>query len=357
MDFESVAYMEWAKLRSSSPVNLSQSGVPGLSLKDLPVGLEGCDINGDHAYGYPPLLEAIAARAGTHPDNVVPSLGASEAVFLACAALLGRGDRALIEKPGYEPFVSCARMAGAEIHRWERRFENGYGLDLDEFEAAIPDGTKLVLMTNLHNPSGAFLPREDVRSLAEAAGRKGAMVFIDEIYMDYLDAARGRTAFGAADNIFTASSLTKVYGLSGLRCGWILAPAPLARKLRRLVDHLFVVHVFIAEQIAARLFPHLDAIRERNRALHESNRRAVAELIAAEPRLSWVEPPAGILGFPRVEGTARGDALADALMARYGTSVVPGRFFEDPRHFRIGWGVATEVLAEGLENIRSALRG
>jgi len=355
MSFESVAYMEWAKLRSAAPISLSQSGVPGLSLRDLPVGLEGCDINGDHAYGYPPLLEAIAARAGAHPENVVPSLGASEAVFLACAALLDRGDRVLIEKPGYEPFVACARAAGAEIHRWERRFENGYGLDLGEFEASIPDRTKLVLMTNLHNPSGAFLPREDVRALAEAAGRRGATVFIDEIYLDYLDGDRARTAFGAADNIFTASSLTKVYGLSGLRCGWLVAPVPLARALRRVVDHLFVIHVFLAEQFAARLFPHLDALKERNRALHASNRKAVAELIAAEPRLSWVEPPGGILGFPRVEGPSGGDALAEVLKRKYGTAVVPGRFFDDPRHFRIGWGVAADVLAKGLENIRSAL--
>jgi aspartate/methionine/tyrosine aminotransferase len=356
MKFESVAYMEWAKFRSSAPINLGQSGVPGLSLRDLPVGLEGCDINGDHAYGYPPLLEAIAARAGAHRDNVVPSHGASEAIFLACAALLDKGDRVLVEKPGYEPFISCAKAVGAEIHRWERRFEKGYGYDPDEFEAAIPDRTKLVLMTNPHNPSGAFIPREDVRALAQAAGRRGAMVFIDEIYLDSLDAARGRTAFGAADNIFTASSLTKVYGLSGLRCGWIVAPAPLARTLRRVVDHLSVLHVFIAEQIAARLFPHLEAIKETNRALHESNRKMVAEFIAAEPRLSWIEPPAGILGFPRVEGPAGGDALAEILKTRYGTSVVPGGFFEDPRHFRIGWGVAADVLAKGLENIRSALR-
>lgn len=355
MEFRSVEYMEWAKLRSAAAVNLSQSGVTGLSLKDLPIGLDGCDINGDHPYGYPPLLEAIASRSGTVPDAVVPSLGASEAVFLVCAALLEKGDRVVVEKPGYEPLLSCARAMGAEIHRWERRFENGYGLDLRDFEASVPDGTKLVLMTNLHNPSGTFLPRDHIRALAEGARRKGAMVFVDEIYLDYMDAAHSRTSFGAADNIFTASSLTKVYGLSGLRCGWILAPAPLARKLRRLVDHLFVVHVFIAEQIAARLFPHLDAIRGRNRALFEANRRMVRDFVASESRLSWVEPPAGILAFPRVEGPLDGNGLADVLMRKYDTSIVPGGFFEAPRHFRLGFGVPPDVLAKGLANIHAAL--
>jgi len=355
MEFRSVEYMEWAKLRSAAAVNLSQSGVAGLSLRDLPIGLEGCEINGDHAYGYPPLLEAIAARSGAVPDAVVPSLGASEAVFLACAAILEKGDRVVIEKPGYEPLLSCARAMGAEIHRWERRFENGFGLDLEEFEASVPEGTKLVLMTNPHNPTGAFLPRDRIAALAEAARRKGAMVFVDEIYLDYMDAVHSRTCFGAADNIFTASSLTKVYGLSGLRCGWLLAPAPLARKLRRLVDHLFVVHVFIAEQIAARLFPHLDAIRGRNRALFDVHRRTVGDFVASEPRLSWVEPPAGIFAFPRVEGLLGGDGLADVLMKKYATSVVPGGFFEAPRHFRLGFGVPPDVLAQGLANIHAAL--
>ena len=101
MDFDAVAYMEWAKLRSAAPINLAQSGVPGLSLADLPIDLEGCDINGEHPYGYPPLLDAIAARAGASPGSVIPAHGASEGVFLACAALLDRGDRVVIERPGY----------------------------------------------------------------------------------------------------------------------------------------------------------------------------------------------------------------------------------------------------------------
>jgi len=122
-------------------------------------------------------------------------------VFLACAALLNRGDRVVIERPGYEPFAACARMAGAEIHRWERRFGRGYGLDRDAFAAAVPDGTKLVMLTNLHNPSGAFLEREEVRTLAEIAGRKGAAVFVDEIYLDACEPANRRTAFGAAGGI------------------------------------------------------------------------------------------------------------------------------------------------------------
>jgi aspartate/methionine/tyrosine aminotransferase len=355
MDFDAFAYMEWAKRRSPSPIDLAQSGVPGLSLADLPVDLAGCEINGEHPYGYPPLLEAIAARAGVSPDNVIPAHGASEAIFLACAALLDRGDIAVVERPGYEQLVNCARMAGAEVRRWERRFERGYGFDRNAFEAAVPDGARLVLMTNLHNPSGVLLERDEVRDLAEIAGRKGARVFIDEIYLDAAGPGKRRTAFGAADNIVVASSLTKVYGLSGLRCGWILAPDRLVLRFRRLMDHLSVVHAFIAEQIAARLFPHLDALRERRRSLQEGNLRTLAAFIAAEPRLDWVPPAGGIVGFPCVDAPGGGDALAVRLAEHYGTAVVPGGFFGAPEHFRLGFGLAPDALDRGLAAIRAAL--
>ncbi|MGA2586976.1 MAG: pyridoxal phosphate-dependent aminotransferase [Candidatus Aminicenantales bacterium] len=355
MEFQPIEYMEWAKLKSFGAVNLSRSGMPGLSLRDLPLSLEGLDINGEQPYGLPPLLEAIASRYGARPENVVPTVGTSQAIFFACAALLERGDAVLVERPAYEPLLSCARVLGAEIRRFERRFEDGYQIDPDHFRAALSDKTKLVVLTNLHNPSGAFLSGDRIRTLAHEAHLRGAWLFIDEIYLEYMGGNEARSSFGLAENLFTASSLTKVYGLAGLRCGWILAPAPLAGKMRRLMDYLFVEHVYIGEMLAVRVFPHLDAIREKNRPLIERNRETVRRLMAEEPALAWVEPPAGIVGFPRVSGPLDGDALAGILSQRFDTTVVPGRFFEDPRHFRLGFGVPTEILARGVANIKKAL--
>lgn len=113
MEFQPIEYMEWAKLKSCGAVNLSRSGMPGLSLRDLPLSLEGLDINGEQPYGLPPLLEAIASRYGAQPENVVPTVGTSQAIFFACAALLERGDAVLVERPAYEPLLSCARVLGA----------------------------------------------------------------------------------------------------------------------------------------------------------------------------------------------------------------------------------------------------
>lgn len=356
MKFDPVAHMEWAKLESRARVNLSRSGVPLLSLGDLGLGLDGIDINGEHPYGFPPLLEAIAVRHGAKFINVVPSIGTSMAIFHVCAALLGPGDTAVVERPAYEQMRAVPRVLGARVVRFERTLEEGFRIDPASLAARIPDGTKLVLMTNLHNPSGVWLSPDEIRAVAAAAAAKGAWLFIDEVYLEFMPGDAARTAFGLAENIITAASLTKVFGLSGLRCGWILVPDTLVPLFRRALDHFFVEPVFPAEQISARVFPLLDGIKEKRRAEWERRRRETAAFIADERRLAWVEPSAGIVGFPRVLGPAgSGDALARALKERFETSIVPGIFFEDPRCVRLGYGVEPSVLGEGLAAIRGAL--
>lgn len=356
MKFDPVAHMEWAKLESRARVNLSRSGVPGLGFRDLGLDLEGIEINGEHPYGYLPLVEAIAGRHGAAPANVIPSIGTSMAIFHVCAALLGPGDTAVVERPAYEQMRAVPKALGANVVRFERTLEEAYRIDPEALSARIPDGTKLVLMTNLHNPSGVWLSPDEIRAVAGAAARKGAWLFIDEVYLEFMPGGEARTAFGLADNIIAAASLTKVFGLSGLRCGWILAPDALVPLFRRAFDHFFVEPVFPSEQLAARLFPLLDGIKEKRRGEWEARRREAAAFIAGERRLAWVEPSAGIVGFLRVHGpAAAGDALARALRERWETSIVPGTFFEDPRCVRLGYGVEPAVLREGLAAIRAAL--
>ena len=355
MKFRPFEYMEWAKLVPPAANNLSRSGVGVPSWEELGVDLREIALYGDHPYGYRPLLEAIAARAGADPGNVIIVSGASQAIFLAAAALLEPGDHVLVERPAYEPLWSVPKVLGAEVGRIERRFEDGYAIDLGRLAASITPRTKLLVLTNLHNPSGAFLKRGDVEAVAALAARSGAYVFVDEVYLEFLSAPKNRSAYGAAGNIISAGSLTKAYGLAGLRCGWILTPPALAPLFRHVVDHVFVEHVFMAEQIAARVFSRLDGLRERQQAAIAPNHARVAAFMAGEARLEWVEPENGIIAFPRIKGPGSGDELARRLREDYATSVVPGSFFEEPRHFRLGFGAAPEILDRGLAAIGRAL--
>jgi len=359
MRFESVAYMEWAKFSGGAAVNLARSGLPGLTFEDLGLDLRGIQLNGDHPYGWRPLIEAIAGRYGAGPDSVIPTIGTSQAIFLVCAALLNDGDGVYIEKPAYEPLLAVPRALGADIRRFSRPFERGFGIDPEEFDKGFPKGAKLVVLTNLHNPSGVRLGPEDVRTLAGVAGRHGALLLADEVYLEFLAAESPRTSFGLADNIIVISSLTKAFGLAGLRCGWVLAPPRIVPAIRRVVDHLYVEHVFPSEQLSARIFPLLDGLKVKSRVWTDRNKTIVREFIEGEPRLQWAEPDGGIVAFPRVvdrngEGTG-GDRLARALRETLDTSIVPGGFFEDPRHFRLGFGLPASDLGRGLENIRSKL--
>ncbi len=343
------------KTKSRTKINLSRSGVEDVSLKDLKIDFSELDIQGENVHGYPPLLEELASRYGVSEKNVVTTLGASHAIFIICAALLTRGDEILIEKPAYEPLLAVPRALGATIRRFDRSFENGYQLELEQIESLITEKTKLLVLTNLHNPSGVLLSPSHLEELLRLTQRKGVKLMIDEIYIEFLDDRHQKTSFHLADNIIVTSSLTKVFGLGGLRCGWIFARPPLTRDMRNIIDYTNVEGVLIGEQISARIIGQLDSIKQRFVPQMVENRGLVEDLIENEEKLDWIKPAGGVVCFPRVKREGGGDRLAEMLHQKHETSVVPGRFFEDSQHFRLGFGVDPQVLAEGLKNIKTAL--
>lgn len=355
MDFKTIAYLNWVKSTGRARINLCRSGMPDCRLSELGLDFGSLELGGQHPYGYPPLAEAIAARYGVQPDNVVTTVGTSMAIFMACAALLDRGDEAIIETPAYEPLVEVPRVLGAVLKRIPRRFEHGFQIDPAEWKRAMSKRARIAFVTNLHNPSGAVMPRAELQTLTGLAGERGITVLVDEVYLEFLRDPPRDTAFHLGDNIVVLSSLTKVFGLAGLRCGWILAPAPLAQKLQRMKDYLFNEEVFLSEQIATCVLPVLDSLRDRHLPLIERNKAAVREFMAGEPRLRWVEPAAGIVCFPRVEPPFTGRTFAELLQERFETSVIPGDFFEAAEHFRLGFYADPAALTEGLANMRRAL--
>ena len=355
MEFESIRYMEWFKSRPRVRYDLCRSGVESVPLAEFGLDWSGMELTGENFYGYVPLLREIAGRFGVKEENVVCTLGTSQALFLACAALISPGDRVLVEKPAYEPLVAVPRVFGAEVVRFERRYEEAFGVDIDDLEKKLAVRTRLVILTNLHNPSGSRLPSPAVRDIARICRQAGASVIVDEIYFEFIDGLERRTDFDADNGLVSISSLTKVFGLGGLRCGWALASAELAGRMRRIIDHTNVEGVYIGERIAAALFPSLERVRERSRERVRANLALVRDFFRGRSDISWVEPDGGVVGFPRVEGQLGGDRLAERLVNNFETAVVPGRFFEDPRHFRFSFGGRTDILAAALENIGRAL--
>ena len=229
-------YIEWAKTRSQARFNLATSGVMHYPMADLPVRLEDIELSGPSWYGYEPLQQALAAKSGVATENVVAAAGTSMANFLAMATILGPGDEVLIERPAYDPLVSTAAYLGAIVNRFERRFVDGFRIDPLAVERAVTDRTRLIVLTNMHNPSGALVDNETLSQVGEIARRAGARVLVDEVYLEALFGQPAPSAFHLGNEFVTTTSLTKAYGLSGLRCGWILAEPELAKKMWRLND-------------------------------------------------------------------------------------------------------------------------
>jgi len=355
MHFEPIGYMHWYKTRPHARHSLCRSGVEPRTLDQVDLSWDDLQLSGVDYYGYPPLLEAIAGRYGVPAGTIVSTLGTSGALFLICAALLSEGDRVVVEKPVYGSVLALPRACGAEIARIERRYETGWQIDPEEFAAAVTPGTKMVLLTNLHNPTGARIPEAQLADFAGFCAERGTWLVIDEIYREFPDDLNGTTSFGIADTVITCSSLCKVWGLGDLRCGWILAPTELIPLLRAAVDHVFVEHAFVAERIAAALYPRLDALRAGRREQTARNRALVTDFIAGHEELEWVEPDDGVVAFPRLADGLSPDTLAEHLAREYDTELTAGSHFEAPQHLRIGYGGSTAELEIALGFVERAL--
>ncbi len=348
------AYMEWAKLHAHARFDLASSGMTSLSLASLPATLADVELNRAAGYGYPPLVERLAARYGVAPERVVTATGTSMANHLALAALLDPGDEVLVERPTYSLLLDAARYLGATVRRFDRRFEEGFRVDPEAVGRAMGPATRLVVLTNLHNPSGVRTPDEALRAVHELARERGARVLVDEVYLEACFDPAPRSAVHLGDEVVATGSLTKAYGLSGLRCGWVLAAPPLARRMWRLDDLFGANAAHPAERLSVVALDHLGAIAAAARERLDRNRGLLDRFLASRSELEAVWPEAGTIAFPRFVG-GRVDELCRVLRERYDTSVAPGRFFEAPEHLRIGVGGETAEVEEGLARLGRAL--
>jgi aspartate/methionine/tyrosine aminotransferase len=347
-------YMHWAKTQSGARFNLAVSGTPNLPLRQLEFSLDELEITTEFGYGFPPLQQALAERIGVQPESIVSAAGTSFANHLAMAAIISRGDEVWIEQPTYEPLLALAKFLGANVKRFSRRFEDRFQVDPDDLKLRIGDDAKLIVLTNLHNPSSVLLEQERLRAIGQLAEKIGCHVLVDEVYLETFFEQRPVTAFKFGPQFIVTSSLTKAFGLSGLRCGWVVAERRLAERMWRLNDLYAASPVHIAERLSLAALRQSHRIALATKAMLEKNREIVTRLLDSRADLEAVRPLVGTIVFPRLK-RANTDTFIKLLRDKYETSVVPGRFFEMPSHFRLGFAVEPEVLEEGLLRIGKAL--
>ena len=347
-------YMQYAKLRSAAKYNLASSGIMSYPLKELPVTLEDLEICGPTLYGYAPLLERLAKRNGVTPDCVVTAAGTSMANHLAMVATLEPGEEALVEWPTYELVVTTLEYLGVTVRHFERRMEDGFRVDPEEVERKMTPQTRLIVLTNLQNPTGAMIDEDTLRAVGDIARKNSARVLVDEVYLEALYEQRPRPAVHLGDHFVVTRSLTKAYGLSGLRCGWVLANPELAQRMWHINDLYGVNAAFPADLMSVIALDNLERVGARAKKLLAANRPVLDRFLRSRDDIAAVRPEFGTVAFPKLlRGSV--EQLDRLLRAEYETSIVPGRYFGMAEHFRVGIGGDPEMTRAGFERLGLAL--
>ena len=348
-------YLDWTKRRRDRiQFPLSRSGVPRLDLRTLEPTLDfllTSDVNED---GWAPLTELIGTRSGLTGAHVCLANACTGANHLVFGLFLEPGDHVAMETPVYEPLVKLAHYFGATVDHFERRESNHWRTDPDDVKRVLTRSTKLVVLSNLHNPTGGFDADDTLLRIAADAQQLGACVLVDEVYLDFLYADGVRTAALLAPNILISNGMTKTFGLDTLRMGWVLADPGLAERARRLSDLYTNNFAHPSERIAFLALSRAEQILAGVNELLARNIGVVDDFVRSHVALSWVPPRAGTCGMVRVDGIDV-DELSERLERDHATGIVPGRFFDAPSYFRMAWGVDTDTLRAGLERLSTAM--
>jgi aspartate/methionine/tyrosine aminotransferase len=353
-------YLTWAKTRETPAIDLAGSNLLHCRMDELPGAREALDLSTPSGDGYQPLVQAIADRYGAESDRITTAPGCSGANLVAIAALVGAGDDVLVEQPTYDPLLGVCRLMGASIRRFTRRFDTGYAVDPDEVRTLITPRTRLVILSRPHNPTGAIVPDAALVDIGRLAAAVGAWVLVDEVYLDAANltsegGARQTPAAGLNGPFISTSSLTKSYGLAGLRCGWAVAPSEISERLRRTRDLVDVVSSAPSDRLSALAFGQRDRLGERAKTLIGQNTAIMRTFLAVHPEVEVALPPRTSITFPRLKDVADAGPFVERLLREEGVAVAPGRFFDAPSHFRVSLAGQTEILRDGLARLGRAL--
>jgi aspartate/methionine/tyrosine aminotransferase len=348
-------YMRWAKrhLTAYAPSNLGMSGIASVSTTELPYPPDVPYWAPEGERGDPELRALLGARYGVDPEGVFVSAGSSLANFLVYLAE-ARGGHVAAETPAYESLLRTPEAVGATVAAFRRDESRGWRLDAASLEKAARPGTKLLVVSDLHNPTGARLHRDDLALLLDHARRRDAAVLVDEVYLE-LATEPARTAALADPRVLITNSLTKSHGLGGLRVGWVLGHPDRIRRLAEWNDLVCPAHPVPSIVLAKRYLPDADRFLARTRAAIAPRLAQADAWVRSRRDVSWVTPAGGITGFLRLPPGTSGDALSEHAMTAHAVRVIPGSFFQAPGHVRISYGLAEGDLARALESLGHAL--
>jgi capreomycidine synthase len=346
--------------------DISCSGVETFSLGELrdilqlkQAEMDQVVFRDSESLGAPGLRQAIADRWGDgRPDCVMATHGSSEAQFLVLNALLQRGDEVIVLEPSYQPLYSIAESIGCKLRPWRLRFEKGFKPDIEEAKRLINPRTAMLVLNFPHNPTGASLTLEEQADLLEAIRQVGAYLVWDAAFTELTyDSEPLPDPYKCYERCISLGTLSKAYGLPGLRIGWALASPYVLARCIELRDYITLYLSPLVELIAQR------AIEQSDHLLNLRLRQARANLeiltewcVQHREFIDYVPPKGGVSTFLRMPRVADVDGFCRRLADEYKTLLVPGSCFKLPAFVRLGFGGATAELEEGLSRFSTLLQ-
>lgn len=362
MQIPRIDLFEWLiKNSSKATYNLAFSNIYGLSIEDyqqysgftLP---KNFDLGLNPQFGAPELKKILSSIYNCKLENIVTTMGASEANFIVFSSLLKSGDEIIVEQPGYQPMWLTPEMLGIRRNDWPRKFQDNFRVDTESLQNIISKKIKLIVLTNLHNPSGILTDKNTIKMIAEIAQDYGAYVLIDEIFLDGSFESQP-SAFGI-QNVIITSSPTKIYGLGGLHTGWIVAPKNIIIQCKKFKAHSTGSSSFVTETMTAHILQNARfQLINRFQKRAKTNLKYLSEWIDHHNEwFEWVRPDGGIVCFLKYSMDISSIKLCKFLLKNQKVLLNPGSYFNQEGCIRLSYGCDLPLFKNALDALELGLQ-
>ena len=371
MDIKPFAVEEWMnKYESGAKYNIAETCVDSISMDQL-FALTGEDkpefldrlcarrLTYGDIDGLPEFLDGVWSLYGdkVEREHIVPTHGAAGANHLAFWSLISPGDRVISVTPTYQQLQSIPASLGADVDILQLRPENGFLPDLRELYRLAGPGTKMIVINNPNNPTGALMDTAMLNDIAEIADSVGAWVLCDEVYrrLNQVD-AHSLSIADLYEKGVSVGSMSKAFSLAGIRLGWIVTRSDEALKLLRSHrDYDLISCGVFDEMLAAVALRHAHTLLERSRRIVRENLAVLDAWVASEPRVWYVKPRAGTTALIFYTASVPSYEFCEGLYKETGVFVTPGDCFGIPYSFRVGYAYGKQALVDGLAAISAYL--
>jgi aspartate/methionine/tyrosine aminotransferase len=337
--------------------DIGESGMKFHSVKELGIDLNEVELRYGYHLGHPELRSEIAKQySGMTKDNVAVTTGASEGNFAVLGHLIGSKEHVIVEYPTYPSLYQIPRSLERDYSMFPIKWDDEFRLDLDAMRKLVKPNTKLITLTHPNNPTGSVITKSELKEAIEIAEEAEAYLMVDETYRDMMFDSPPPLAATLSPNAISLTSMSKTWGVPGIRIGWVVADTPIVEAIRAVREQVTICNSSLGETIAQRILEKKDSILKELRKIMIDNFKIVKEWMNGQSWLEWIEPKSGVVCAPRLANGKSTDELCSLLVTKYRTFTVPGSRMELDGHFRLGFGGEQEELIKGLDQLTLALK-